>query len=334
MINKSMCLNKPFFLQPVGKAYLWGGTRLNDEFAKGIDLEPLAETWECSTHPDGQSMVASGEFFGKSLTQVLEEHNEYLGTHPKTKGELPILVKFIDAKQDLSVQVHPDDSYAMEHENGQMGKTEMWYVLDAAKDTHLVYGLNLDVDKDTLRRSIREGTIEKYLRKVKIKKDDLFYVKAGTIHAIGGGALIVEIQENSNLTYRLYDYNRKDKAGKERPLHIEQALEVADLRAGQEPVQPMRVLKYRVGCASELLCRCEYFEVHRMLLHTERCRNMVTYQSDSSSFRVLVCIGGCGSMVMENGEIMTFFKGDCIFFPANSEEVRLHGEAQFLDVRG
>lgn len=334
MIKKSTYLSKPFLLKPAAKDYLWGGTRLNDDFAKGIDLKPLAETWECSTHPDGPSIVASGEYKGKMLTEVLQEHDEYLGTHPKTKGELPILVKFIDAKQDLSVQVHPDDSYAMEHENGQFGKTEMWYVMDAAKDSHLIYGLNLDTDKETLRQSIADGNIEKYLRKVKVEKDDLFYVKAGTIHAIGAGALIAEIQENSNLTYRLYDYNREDKNGKKRELHIDKALEVANLKASTEPVQPMRVLKYRPGCASELLCRCEYFEVYRMLIHTERCRDMVGYQSDSTSFRVLVCINGCGSIVMEDGEIIPFFKGDTIFFPANSVKVRLHGEAQFLDVRG
>lgn len=334
MINKNMHLNKPFLLHPAGKEYLWGGTRLHDEFAKEIDMNPLAETWECSTHPDGPSLIVTGEYRGKLLTEVLREHKEYLGTHPRTDGELPILIKFIDAKKDLSVQVHPDDTYARMYENGQLGKTEMWYVLDATKDTHLVYGLNQDVDKEKLRNSISDGTIEKFLRKVKVEKDDLFYIEAGTIHAIGAGALVVEIQESSNLTYRMYDYNRIDKDGKMRELHVEKALEVANLKASAEPAQPMRVLKYRPGSASELLCRCEYFEVYRMLIHTEQCREMVEYQSDSTSFRVLLCVDGCGSFVMEDGEFISFFKGDCIFFPANSVKVRLHGAAQFLDVRG
>lgn len=325
--------NRPFLLKPSGKDYLWGGRRLNDDFSKGIDMEPLAETWECSTHPDGPSTVSGGAFSGRTLAEVLKEHPEFLGTHPRTKGELPILIKFIDAKKDLSVQVHPTDEYAAEHENGQLGKTEMWYVLDASKDAKLVYGFHHDVEKEDLRRSIADGTVEKYLQKVPIKKDDLFYIEAGTVHAIGAGALIAEIQESSNLTYRLYDYNRTDKNGKKRELHIDKALDVANLKASAEPRQPLRVLKYRQGCATELLCRCKYFEVSRMLINTERCRNLVEYRADETSFRVLLCTDGCGVLRFENG-VIPFFRGDCIFVPADSVPVRIHGMAQFLEVRG
>ena len=326
-------MNRPFLLKPAGKDYLWGGNRLNDDFTKGIALSPLAETWECSTHPDGPSTAASGKFEGQSLSDVLMAHPEFLGTHPKTKGELPILIKFIDAKKNLSVQVHPTDAYAAEHENGQLGKTEMWYVLDAAKDTSLVYGLNTDVEKDKFRAAIEEGTVEKYLQKVPVQKNDMFYIEAGTIHAIGAGALIAEIQESSNLTYRIYDYDRVDRNGKKRELHIEKALEAASLAAGREPRQPLRVLKYRRGCASELLCRCRYFEVYRMLVNTERCRGLVAYEADSTSFRVLLCTDGCGAIQFED-EMLRFFKGDCIFVPADSVKLLIHGQAQFLDVRG
>ena len=323
----------PFKLCPTGKDYLWGGSRLRDDFAKEIALSPLAETWECSTHPDGPSFAASGSFEGLTLAEVLKDHPEFLGTHPRTEGELPILIKFIDAKENLSVQVHPDDVYAKEKEGGQLGKTEMWYVLDAAKDAQLIYGLKHKISKDTLKKAIEHGTVEKYLQKVPVKKDDVFYMEAGTIHAIGAGALIAEIQENSNLTYRLYDYDRVDKDGKKRPLHIEKALEVSNLEGNAKPHQPMRVLKYRHGCATELLCRCKYFEVHRMLLNTERCHNMVDYQSDASSFRVLLCTNGCGVIQVEKGEDICFFKGDCIFVPASSAAMKIHGKAQFLDVR-
>ena len=326
--------NKPFLLKPSGKDYIWGGSRLNDDFGKEIPMEPLAETWECSTHPDGSSIVASGEYKDMTLTKVIKEHPEYLGTHPVTKNELPILIKFIDAKENLSVQVHPDDDYARENENGQHGKTEMWYVLDAAKDSKLIYGLKYDVTAEKLRKSIENGTVEKHLQKIHINKDDVFYIEPGTIHAIGVGALIAEIQENSNITYRLYDYDRIDKNGNRRQLHIDKALEVAKLKGSKEPVQPMRVLKYRQGCASELLCRCKYFEVYRMLLNTERCRRYVGYQADSTSFRVLLCINGCGTMLLDDNEAMNFFKGDCIFVPADSVKIRLHGRAEFLDIRG
>lgn len=333
-LSDGSVLNNPFLLKPTGKDYLWGGNRLNDDFAKDIDLCPLAETWECSTHPDGPSQVVSGEFAGMTLARVLKDHPDFLGDHPKTEGELPILIKFIDAKKDLSVQVHPTDEYAARYENGQMGKTEMWYVLDAAKDARLIYGFHHDADREAVRQSIADGTVEKYLQRVPIKKDDLFYIEAGTVHAIGAGALIAEIQENSNLTYRLYDYNRVDKNGRKRELHVDKALEVANLKASREPKQPLRVLKYRQGCASELLCRCKYFEVYRMIVNTERCRRLVGYQADSTSFRVLLCTDGCGLVRFGEQETLAFFKGDCIFVPANSVKLRIHGTAQFLDVRG
>ena len=143
--------NIPFLLRPSGKDYLWGGSRLNDEFEKEMELSPLAETWECSTHPDGPSYVVGGKFNGMKLKDVLKEHPEYLGERHKGATDLPILIKFIDAKKDLSVQVHPSDQYAREHENGQLGKTEMWYVLDAGKDAKLVYGLKQDSSKTELR---------------------------------------------------------------------------------------------------------------------------------------------------------------------------------------
>ncbi len=336
MTNKSFRSNnnQPFLLRPAGKDYLWGGRRLNDDFSKGIDLYPLAETWECSAHPDGPSVAANGMFEGMPLDEILKQRPDFLGSRWRAGGTLPVLIKLIDAKKDLSVQVHPDDAYAAQYENGQSGKTELWYVLDASKDAHLVYGLHHDVSKEKLRESIGDGTIEKYLQKIPVQKDDVFYVKAGTIHAIGAGVLLAEIQQNSNLTYRLYDYGRMDADGKERQLQIEKALDAADLTGSAQPKQPLRVLKYRRGCATELLCRCRYFEVHRMLLNTERCRTLVGYRSDTLSFRVLLCIGGCGTAVPDGADAFQFFKGDCIFVPADSAEMRLHGRGEFLEVLG
>lgn len=324
--------NEPFLLKPAGKDYLWGGTRLNDDFSKDIAMSPLAETWECSTHPDGQSLAASGQFQGEPLGDVLRRHPEYLGTHVRGQGGLPILIKLIDARQDLSVQVHPDDAYASRHENGSLGKTEMWYVLDTAGDARIVYGFRQDMDREMLKRSIELGTVEKYLQKVPIKKDDMFYIEAGKVHAIGAGALIAEIQESSNLTYRLFDYDRLDKNGRKRELHIEKALDVADLKENAPPRQPMRVLKYTPGCASELLCRCQYFQVERQLINTERTRSMAGFRAGGNSFHVLLCIEGCGTLFAENGLALNFFRGDCIFVPADSMALRLHGRAQLLNI--
>lgn len=324
--------NLPLLLRPSGKDYLWGGRRLKDEFDKELDLEPLAETWECSTHPDGPSYVSDGAFDGMKLADVLQRHPEYLGERHKGETALPILIKLIDAKQDLSVQVHPNDAYAREFEGGQLGKDEMWYVLDAGKGVSLVYGLNQDCTKEQLRQSLADGTVMRYLQKVPIHKDDLFFIRAGTIHAIGAGALVAEIQESSNLTYRLYDYDRIDKNGKKRELHIEKALAVANLHSSAEPRQPLRVLRYRQGMASELLTRCKYFEVYRMLVNTER-RQKVGYRADELAFRVLLCVNGCGVLTFDGGELL-FYKGDCIFVPADSAVLTIHGQAQFLDIRG
>jgi mannose-6-phosphate isomerase len=326
--------NRPFILKPSGKDYLWGGMRLRNDFSKDLDIVPFAESWECSTHPDGPSTVGSGDCQGKTLADVLKEHPEYMGTHPvRVNDGLPVLIKFIDAKQDLSVQVHPDDIYAAKYENGQLGKTEMWYVVDAAPHSQLVYGFHRQMTKEQLKKYSEDGSIENYLNKVQISKNDVFFISPGTVHAIGAGALIVEVQESSNITYRLYDYNRVDKDGKKRKLHIDKAAEVANLSASDSPRQPIRVLKYKPGYASELLGRCKYFQVERLIINTERLRNMYEFETGSNSFEVLVCIDGCGVLFSEDGkDSINFFKGDTLFIPADSVKIKIHGKAQFLKV--
>ena len=324
-------MNRPFLLKPAAKDYLWGGSRLNDDFGKAIPLSPLAETWECSTHPDGQSMVAET---GEPLGTLLSHCPGYLGGHALRlaggKAELPILIKLIDAKQDLSIQVHPDDDYALEHENSR-GKTEMWYILAAKRNAELIYGFRQELSREQLARVLDEKRVESVLNHVPVRQNDVFFVEAGIVHAIGAGVLLAEIQESSNVTYRLYDYERTDKAGRKRNLHIQKALDVAKLTASVSPRQPMRVLKYRNGCAEELLGRCKYFQVGRILLNTEIQRNYAEYQTDGNSFHVLLCIEGCGVLFGEH-VMIPFFKGDCIFVPAESIPLKLHGKAQLLNI--
>ncbi len=322
----------PFLLKPAGKDYVWGGSRLKDEFGKEMQQTPLAETWECSAHPDGESIAASGVHEGETLGSILSEHPEYIGTHPAGKGRLPILIKLIDAKQNLSVQVHPDDQYAAEHENGQMGKTEMWYVADAVKDARLIYGFYHDMDRETVKRSLENHTFERYLQKINVEKGDVFFIEAGTVHAIGAGTLIAEIQESSNLTYRLFDYDRADKNGRKRELHLEKALDVLNYKKSRAPRQPMRVLRYQNGSARELLCRCKYFQVERYLLNTERTRKLVEFSTMENSFKVLLCLEGCGVLFMDGGKSLNIFKGDCIFVPAGCGPFKMHGKLQLLAV--
>ena len=323
---------KSFLLRPSGKDYIWGGRRLKTEFGKAfLPEEPLAESWECSVHPDGPSYVASGPEEGKPLSEILAVHSEYVGSSLSLRDcqGLPVLIKFIDACNDLSVQVHPDDQYASREENGQAGKTEMWYVVDAEPGAQLVFGLNRKTSPGELRRSLEENKLERYLRYVPVHKDDVFFIAAGTIHAIGRGAIIAEIQQSSNLTYRLYDYGRLGKDGKPRPLHIDKALAVSDLSGNQNPRQPMRVLCYHPGFASESLCRCPYFQVDRCLLNADQ----ITLESLPESFRVLLCISGSG-ILNEGGEQLSFRKGQTVFVPATATDLTISGQAIFLLVRG
>lgn len=279
--------NRPFLLSPAAKDYIWGGTRLREEYNKHIDVTPLAETWECSTHPDGPSRVAGGAFAGEKLVDVLRAHPEFIGTHPKTDGEggLPVLIKFIDAARDLSVQVHPSDEYARTHEYGQLGKTEMWYVLEAAPGASLVYGFRQDLTRTMLAASLEDDTVEQYLQKVEIHRGDVFMIESGTVHAIGAGAMIVEIQESSNLTYRMYDYHRLGQDGKPRELHIAKALDVVDLRQKPLPEQLQRACEEHDGYSVELLEQCKYFRTERLRLDTLRDEKQPASASSDAAAR-------------------------------------------------
>ena len=215
-------------LQPSYKDYLWGGHRLVDEYGKDYDGDILAESWELSCHPDGPSTIVNGPYAGKTLEEYIETAGkEVLGSNCRRFRDFPILIKFIDAKQNLSIQVHPDNRYALKNE-GQYGKTEMWYVVDAEKDAFLYYGFKKEISREEFARRIQEDTLLEVLNAVPVHKGDVLFIESGTIHAIGKGILIAEIQQNSNVTYRVYDYGRVGKDGKKRDLHIEQALAVTN----------------------------------------------------------------------------------------------------------
>lgn len=319
----------PFLLIPAGKDYLWGGTRLKTEYHKESKLEPLAESWECSTHPDGVSKAGSGEHQGQYLTEILKTHPEYFGSRllrkkDKMDGELPILIKLIDAKKDLSVQVHPDDTYAKEKENGSLGKTEFWYVLQAEPDASLVYGFNRHLEKEELKKSLTDGTVEQYLNKVNVKKGDGFLIPAGTVHAIGAGAVIAEIQENSNITYRLFDYNRVSKDGKKRELHVDKSLEVAN----RDVILPPSVNNEER--AAGIVCRCPYFEV--MLHKTDISAEPVSLPKNAETFQVLLCCEGEGVISIGTNFSERIEKGDSFFVPANTETLCVKGRLSFLQV--
>lgn len=305
---------------PAGKDYLWGGTRLRKEYRKKIDLIPLAETWECSVHPDGLSIVENGKYRGQTLKDVIDKHPEFLGTKNQ---EMPVLIKFIDAMKDLSVQVHPYDDYARKYE-GDNGKSEMWYVIDAEPGAELIFGFEHPVTKEILKEAVANGTLDKHLHKIKIQKGDVIYVPAGTVHGIGAGALIAEIQESSNVTYRVYDYNRTDKNGNKRELHFDKAVEVMNMDTVKESGEK-RLVHYYPGSSREIICRSQYFETEKIEVN-KAC----SFSVMDESFQVLLCISGEGQVGYFNDENkpVRFKKGDCLFIPAGTGRCTLLNEEE------
>ncbi|MDD3361710.1 MAG: class I mannose-6-phosphate isomerase [Hespellia sp.] len=303
-------------LKPSCKNYLWGGDKLITEFHKEYCDEKLAETWELSCHIDGQSLIAEGKFAGKTIQDYVDwEGRKVLGTNCTSFPNFPVLIKFIDAKQDLSIQVHPSDSYALKKE-GQYGKTEMWYIVECEPDACLYYGFSKKITKEELRKRIQEETILEVLNKVPVQRGDVFFIEAGTVHAIGKGIVIAEIQQNSNVTYRVYDYGRVDAEGKRRDLHIEKALEVVN----RDP-------KVRSQSFDPHLGTCPYFTVDKLVLDGG-ILSKITGCVDEASFLHILILDGSGSIT--GSEQFHFEKGDSILITAGTGEFEIQGKCEAL----
>lgn len=218
-------------LKSVYQEYIWGGSKIHELLHKDTGTLPrVAESWEVSTHPAGKSIVENGAFRGKTLNEYFDQIGwGTAGRYAARNHQLPILIKYIDAKENLSIQVHPNDKYARKHE-GDNGKNEMWFVLAADEGAFIYLGFSRDVTKEEVKRRIADNTLEEVLNRVEVKPNEAFYIPAGTVHAIGAGCLICEVQQTSNVTYRIYDYGRTDENGKPRELHVKKALDVLDYR--------------------------------------------------------------------------------------------------------
>lgn len=309
----------PIKLKPAFKDYLWGGTRLRDDFGKDCDFDKIAESWELSCHKDGNSVVADGEFADLTLAQYIEkEGKSVLGTNCEKFENFPILIKLIDAKDNLSVQVHPNNEYAQRVE-GEYGKTEMWYVVDCDEGASLLYGFKHNITKEEFRERIENNTLLEVTNSVPVKKGDVFFIEAGTLHAIGKGILIAEIQQNSNTTYRIYDYGRVGADGKPRQLHIDKAVDVTNLCPAKpypqsEPVD-------MGGWTKKRLAKCEYFTVDVINVDTS-----AALEADKSSFvNILVLDGGC-VLSSEGNDAVELKKGDSVFIPAGLGKFELTGK--------
>jgi mannose-6-phosphate isomerase len=225
-------MNEPIFLQPIFQERIWGGTKLRDLFGYDIPNDRTGECWAVSAHPNGQSIVKNGPYQGTKLGDLWTSHPELFRSSSKV---FPLLTKILDASDDLSVQVHPDDEYAGQHENGELGKTECWYIVDAEPGAVIIYGHEAKT-KEELVSMIENGEWDRFLTKVPVKPGDFFYVPSGTLHALGKGIVVLETQQSSDTTYRVYDYDRRDKDGISRELHLEKAIDVTTVPQSYVPV--------------------------------------------------------------------------------------------------
>ncbi len=293
---------------PACKPYIWGGTILRDKYEKQSPDEIIAETWELSCHKDGASIV---EGVGCTLPELLEKNPQYVGSAASISEEFPILIKLIDAAQDLSIQVHPDDAYALKNE-GQFGKTEAWYVVDCEPGATLYHGFKEETDKETFRRAIEDNTICELLNKVEVQPGDLYFIEAGTIHAIGAGIVIAEIQQNSNVTYRVYDFGRVGVDGQPRELHVDKACEVTNYSKQEQ--------NHEFGGH---LVTCDYFTVDKVELDGSYANQT------EDSFHSLLVTKGTGKVIAGETEI-EFKAGDSVLVTADQGKYEIVGVGEIL----
>ncbi|KJQ59289.1 mannose-6-phosphate isomerase, class I [Streptococcus gordonii] len=304
-------MSEPLFLQSVMHEKIWGGTKLRDEFGYEIPSDKVGECWAISAHPNGVSTVKNGRFAGQKLDTLYAEHRELFGD--RSEPVFPLLTKILDANDWLSVQVHPDDAYGLKHE-GELGKTECWYIIAADEGAEIIYGHNAK-SKEELREQIESKNWDQLLTKIKVKAGDFFYVPSGTMHAIGSGILILETQQSSDTTYRVYDFDRKDDAGNLRELHLEKSIDVLNIG---EPANSRPVNLQVDNLSSTLLVANDFFAVYKWEL---------TGQADftkTADYTLNSVLNGQGQLTVD-GQVYPIHKGDHFILPSDVASWRLEG---------
>ena len=308
---------EPLFLKGVFQEKIWGGTKLRDEYGYDIPSETTGELWAISAHPNGPAMVINGEYAEKTLAELWDEHRKLFGN--QAGDVFPLLTKIIDAQNDLSVQVHPDDAYGLANE-GELGKTECWYVLSADPGAEIIFGHNAET-KEEFRNDIENGEWDDLLRSVEVKAGDFFYVPSGTVHAIGRGVMVLETQQASDTTYRLYDYDRRDDAGNLRDLHIEQSIDVTTIPHQDKQPKPM-VKKEDNGTITTFVSN-EFFTVFDWKIN-----GLVPFKSEAL-YTLASVLDGNGELTVD-GKIYPIKKGDHFILPHEITEWTLDGEMQLM----
>lgn len=312
----------PLLLKPETKDYLWGGTKLKNEYGFHNDSDILAEGWMLSCHKDGTNIILNGDLKGKSLSEAINVFGKAsLGSNAEKFSYFPLLIKLIDANKKLSIQVHPDNAYALEHE-GEYGKTEMWYVVDCEEGAELIYGFKKEVSKEEFKERIKNNTLTEITNNVKVHKGDIFFMEAGTLHAIGGGILIAEVQQNSNTTYRVSDYGRLDAKGNPRPLHIDKAIEVTKREIPNVPYGQIGQIEYIGNNKLRTLSECEFFKTKLLQLSDKYILK------NTDSFVSAVVLEGNLKLCWQD-ETLNLKKGDSVFIPANFQTV-FEGNAEII----
>ncbi|MFD3446479.1 mannose-6-phosphate isomerase, class I [Microbacteriaceae bacterium 4G12] len=308
----------PIFLKPVFKQRIWGGTALRDTFNYEIPSNFTGECWGISAHPHGQSMVKNGEYEGLTLSELWKDHRELFGGQ---KGDyFPLLTKILDANDDLSVQVHPDNEYAQKHEKDALGKTECWYVIDCKEGAELIYG-HTAITKEEFQQRIEHREWDQLLRKIPIHPGDFFYIPSGTIHALGAGTLVLETQQNSDSTYRVYDYDRRDDQGSLRELHLKKALDVTNIPHEDSHYQP-KVTSLE-GITITTFLENKFFSVQKWKV------SGTSHLKQINDFLLVSVIEGNGEICIKN-ESYSFTKGDHFILPFGLGEFSINGDAELI----
>ena len=313
----------PLSFQPIIKHRIWGGTKLNSLLNKELSTNEAGESWELSSVPNDVSVVSNGIFKGKTLTEVIATHpKEILGRLVIQRyGEnFPLLFKFIDAKEDLSIQLHPNDELAKVRHNS-FGKTEMWYVMQADEGAKLIVGFKENSNQKDYLEHLANDTLVNLLEEIPVKKGDVFFIETGTIHAIGAGVVLAEIQQTSDVTYRLYDWGRVDASGNGRELHTSLALDAINFNKTESKINYPSVSNY-----SNLVVDCPYFKTQLIPL-----TGLYNWQKKQESFTVFICTSGAFSIVCDEF-FLEYKKGDTLLIPAAMESLVLKGEATLLEI--
>ena len=312
----------PLKLKGIAKAAIWGGTRLKTDFGKQAEIDRIAESWELSVRDGATNVVENGEGAGLSLSDYFAQAGFDAASSDYDGANFPLLVKLIDAEKPLSVQVHPDDDYAKMHGVGN-GKTEMWVVIDAAPGAELVMGLPDGVGRAGFAIAVAAEKFDSVLQRVPVKPGDVFFIPSGMLHAIGGGILIAEVQQNCDTTYRVWDYDRRDKDGHLRPLHIKEALDVVrPFRPGE--CDALRFAGGKAELPGEALVNCRYFEVSRL-----HCDGETPLSLPTGVFTHLLVLDGSLSAA-GGGETVDLKAGDSVLFPAGTDAPAVSGNGTAL----